>query len=103
MYAPNERVKVARINVTLALLKVNRSILSVNGATRSLFLIKMLKVRSIANFANSITNLAAINARDHSEIQKSRSVLTVTNQRRCVESAISRRFSRAKFIVIRAD
>ena len=62
MYASNERVKVARINVTLALLKVNRSIQSVNSATKSLFLIKILKVNSTANFVNRITNLAAINA-----------------------------------------
>jgi hypothetical protein len=62
VYASNERVKVARINVTLALLKVNRSIQSVNSATKSLFLIKILKVNCTANFANRITNLAAINA-----------------------------------------
>jgi hypothetical protein len=89
--------------VTLALLKVNRRIQSVNSATRSLFLIKMLKLRSTAIFVNRITNLAVINAQDHSEIQKSRGALTVTNQRWYVWSAISRRFSQAKFIVIRAD
>jgi len=48
--------------VKLALLKVNRSIQCVNCATKSLFLIKILKVKSTANFVNRITNLAAINA-----------------------------------------
>ena len=62
MYALNERVKVTKTNVTLALLKVNRSIQCVNCATKSLFLIKILKLRSTANFVNRITNLAAINA-----------------------------------------
>jgi hypothetical protein len=62
VYASNERVKVARINVTLAMLKIYRSIQCVNCATKSLFLIKMLKLRSTAIFANRITNLAAINA-----------------------------------------
>ena len=48
--------------MTLALLKLNRSFQCVNCATKSLFLIKMLKLRSTANFANRITNLAVINA-----------------------------------------
>jgi hypothetical protein len=104
VYASNERVKVTRINVKLALLKVNRSFQCVNCATKSLILMMMmLKIRSTANFANRITNLTAINAQDHSEIQKSRSAPTVTNQRECVWSAKSRRFCRVKFIVIRAD
>jgi hypothetical protein len=89
--------------VTLALLKVNRSIQCVNCATRSLFIIKMLKLKSTAIFVNRITNRNVINAQNHSEIQKSRGALTVTNQRRRVWSAISRRFCRTKFIVIRAD
>ena len=65
MNALNERVKVARTNVKTARLKVNPSCQYVKSATRSSFQIKVPKHRNTAIYVSLISNLAAINVKDH--------------------------------------